>query len=330
MPIVMLTVKSEIKRPHHRDAGRRGRLHHEAVHEAAPARDGRAAPRGRARARGRLPAEGSRGRRGRATCSSTRSRASRRSRSSSTRSASGSSSTRRSASSSWTSRTTPTSRTSTAGRSSTTSCGRRRAALKRTSRRRSSRPRTSSRMQPALGLGVLRLPLGAARPPGRRDPRAASSARRGRSRSRCGATLSEKFRNRIQRKIGLYVGVREAPLQPAGPPRAARLPRRSARRSRMASYEGRGARGAPAGAVQGRPRPPARSRPSTSRSSTSRTGRSFAHEALSRGPADSPFENPEVLFDYALKSDQVWSLEKICMQFAAERFRGKRPRACSS
>jgi EAL domain-containing protein (putative c-di-GMP-specific phosphodiesterase class I) len=32
-----------------------------------------------------------------------------------------------------------------------------------------------------------------------------------------------------------------------------------------------------------------------------------------------------VLFDYALKSDQVWALEKICMQFSAERFAGKRP-----
>ena len=32
-----------------------------------------------------------------------------------------------------------------------------------------------------------------------------------------------------------------------------------------------------------------------------------------------------MLFDYALKSDQVWALEKICMQFSAERFAGKRP-----
>ena len=54
------------------------------------------------------------------------------------------------------------------------------------------------------------------------------------------------------------------------------------------------------------------------------TGKVYAHEALSRGPAESPFENPEVLFDYALKSDQVWALEKLCMQFSAERFLGRR------
>lgn len=66
-----------------------------------------------------------------------------------------------------------------------------------------------------------------------------------------------------------------------------------------------------------------RSRRSISRSWTS-TDEVFAWEALSRGPAESSFESPEVLFDYALKTDQIWSLEKICMDNSARRFVGKR------
>ena len=94
--------------------------------------------------------------------------------------------------------------------------------------------------------------------------------------------------------------------------------------------EGRRARGAPAGAVQGRPRAPADRDRSTSRSSTSRRAAS-SRTRLSRAARPSlPFENPEVLFDYALKSDQVWSLEKICMQFSAERFARQARRACCS
>lgn len=55
------------------------------------------------------------------------------------------------------------------------------------------------------------------------------------------------------------------------------------------------------------------------------TGAVVAHEALSRGPADTDFERPEALFSYALRTDQVWSLESLCLSFAAERFAGRRP-----
>lgn len=55
------------------------------------------------------------------------------------------------------------------------------------------------------------------------------------------------------------------------------------------------------------------------------TGAVVAHEALSRGPADTAFERPEALFSYALRTDQVWSLESLCLSFAAERFAGRRP-----
>jgi EAL domain-containing protein (putative c-di-GMP-specific phosphodiesterase class I)/CheY-like chemotaxis protein len=55
------------------------------------------------------------------------------------------------------------------------------------------------------------------------------------------------------------------------------------------------------------------------------TGAVVAHEALSRGPADTAFERPEALFSYALRTDQIWSLESLCLAFAAERFAGQRP-----
>ncbi|HUM01741.1 MAG TPA: EAL domain-containing protein [Thermoanaerobaculia bacterium] len=55
------------------------------------------------------------------------------------------------------------------------------------------------------------------------------------------------------------------------------------------------------------------------------TGAVVAHEALSRGPADTAFERPEALFAYALRTDQIWSLESLCLAFAAERFAGRRP-----
>ncbi len=55
------------------------------------------------------------------------------------------------------------------------------------------------------------------------------------------------------------------------------------------------------------------------------TGTVIAHEALSRGPADTAFERPEALFAYALRADEVWGLESICLAFAAERFSGRRP-----
>lgn len=38
----------------------------------------------------------------------------------------------------------------------------------------------------------------------------------------------------------------------------------------------------------------------------------YGYEALTRGPANTSFENPEALFDYALKNGQLWELEHVC------------------
>ena len=137
------------------------------------------------------------------------------------------------------------------------------------------------------------------------------------------ATLSEKFQHRIQRKIGLYVGYAKLLYSPQV--RLERLVYRALREAISMASTKEGERAALLREqfkdVLVHRQIETLYQPIVDLES----GAVFAHEALSRGPADSPFENPEMLFDYALKSDQVWSLEKICMQFSAERFVGKRP-----
>ena len=136
-------------------------------------------------------------------------------------------------------------------------------------------------------------------------------------------TLSEKFQNRIQRKIGLFVGYSKLLYSPQV--RLERLVYRALREAISVASTKEGERAALLREqfkdVLVRRQIETLYQPIVDLS----TGEVFAHEALSRGPAETPFENPEVLFDYALKTDQVWSLEKICMQFSAERFVGKRP-----
>jgi EAL domain-containing protein (putative c-di-GMP-specific phosphodiesterase class I)/CheY-like chemotaxis protein len=137
------------------------------------------------------------------------------------------------------------------------------------------------------------------------------------------ATLSEKFRHRIQRKIGLYVGYAKLVYSPQV--RLERLVYRALREAISVASTKEGERAALLREqfkdVLVHRQIETLYQPIVDLS----TGAVFAHEALSRGPLDSPFENPEVLFDYALKSDQVWSLEKICMKFSAEHFVGKVP-----
>ncbi len=137
------------------------------------------------------------------------------------------------------------------------------------------------------------------------------------------ATLSEKFQHRIQRKIGLYVGYAKLVYSPQV--RLERLVYRALREAISVASTKEGERAALLREqfkdVLVHRQIETVYQPIVDLS----TGAVFAHEALSRGPADSPFENPELLFDYALKSDQVWRLEKICMKFSAERFVGKRP-----
>ena len=134
--------------------------------------------------------------------------------------------------------------------------------------------------------------------------------------------LNEKFRDRIQRKIALFVGWSRLLHSPQV--RLGRLVYRALREAiTMASTK----EGERAALLREQFKDILVHKQITTVYQPIvelATGNVYAHEALSRGPADSPFENPEVLFDYALKSDQVWALEKLCMQFSAERFLGRR------
>jgi len=48
----------------------------------------------------------------------------------------------------------------------------------------------------------------------------------------------------------------------------------------------------------------------------------LGYEALSRGPAGTGFESPDLLFEYAIANDSVWDLEQLCIRSTADHFSG--------
>ncbi|MEW6734145.1 MAG: EAL domain-containing protein [Acidobacteriota bacterium] len=46
------------------------------------------------------------------------------------------------------------------------------------------------------------------------------------------------------------------------------------------------------------------------------TGAVHGYEALSRGPLDSPFSNPEIMFAFARESELTWALEQLCLKLS--------------
>lgn len=47
-------------------------------------------------------------------------------------------------------------------------------------------------------------------------------------------------------------------------------------------------------------------------------GSLYGFEALTRGPVNTPLQNPEYLFNYAMEQDQLWDLEYLCRTKALE------------
>jgi EAL domain-containing protein (putative c-di-GMP-specific phosphodiesterase class I)/DNA-binding response OmpR family regulator len=47
----------------------------------------------------------------------------------------------------------------------------------------------------------------------------------------------------------------------------------------------------------------------------------FGHEALTRGPLDTAFESPELLFAFAGENETIWELEQLCLGSSASRYR---------
>jgi EAL domain-containing protein (putative c-di-GMP-specific phosphodiesterase class I)/DNA-binding response OmpR family regulator len=46
----------------------------------------------------------------------------------------------------------------------------------------------------------------------------------------------------------------------------------------------------------------------------------FGHEALTRGPADTAFESPELLFQFAGENEAIWELEQLCLGSSARHY----------
>lgn len=46
----------------------------------------------------------------------------------------------------------------------------------------------------------------------------------------------------------------------------------------------------------------------------------FGHEALTRGPVDSAFESPDLLFQFAGENEAIWELEQLCLESSASRY----------
>ncbi len=46
----------------------------------------------------------------------------------------------------------------------------------------------------------------------------------------------------------------------------------------------------------------------------------FGHEALTRGPAETAFESPELLFQFAGENEAIWELEQICLGSSAAKY----------
>ena len=46
----------------------------------------------------------------------------------------------------------------------------------------------------------------------------------------------------------------------------------------------------------------------------------FGHEALTRGPVDSAFESPELLFQFAGEQEATWDLEQLCLASSASHY----------
>jgi len=49
----------------------------------------------------------------------------------------------------------------------------------------------------------------------------------------------------------------------------------------------------------------------------------FGHEALTRGPADTAFESPELLFQFAGEHEAIWELEQLCLASSTAHYTGQ-------
>jgi EAL domain-containing protein (putative c-di-GMP-specific phosphodiesterase class I)/DNA-binding response OmpR family regulator len=133
-------------------------------------------------------------------------------------------------------------------------------------------------------------------------------------------TLDEKFRDRIHKPIGVSVG--HAVIRPSAQMRMERVVYRALRT----------AVGVATSREEERIRTMRRGfREILERKAVSTVYQpifdladlsTLGHEALSRGPAGTAFESPDVLFEFAIANHSVWDLEELCLRSTAQHYGG--------
>ena len=133
-------------------------------------------------------------------------------------------------------------------------------------------------------------------------------------------TLEEDFGSRIHKRIGVFVG--HTVIQSNPQMRVERLVYRALRQAIAIATTREGER-------QSRLRETFKEILLTRRIRTVyqpifelETMELFGHEALTRGPVDTAFESPELLFDFAGEHQATWHLEQLCIESSAGRYGG--------
>src|SRR6476661_773650 len=133
-------------------------------------------------------------------------------------------------------------------------------------------------------------------------------------------TLDEAFGPRIHKRIGVFVG--HTVLQPNPQMRVERLVYRALRQAIAIATTKEGER-------QSRLRETFKEILRRRRIRTVyqpifdlNTMEVFGHEALTRGPVDTAFESPELLFEFAGQHEATWDLEQLCIASSAGNYNG--------
>jgi EAL domain-containing protein (putative c-di-GMP-specific phosphodiesterase class I)/DNA-binding response OmpR family regulator len=128
-------------------------------------------------------------------------------------------------------------------------------------------------------------------------------------------TLDEAFGSRIHKRIGVFVG--HTVLQPNPQMRVERLVYRALRQAIQIASTKEGER-------QSRLRETFKEILRRRRIRTVYqpiydlgTMAVYGHEALTRGPVDTAFESPELLFEFAGQHEATWDLEQLCIESSA-------------
>ncbi len=131
-------------------------------------------------------------------------------------------------------------------------------------------------------------------------------------------SLDETFGNRIHKRIGVFVG--HALLRPSPQMRVERLVYRALRQAIAVATTKEEERQAALRETFKEILRKRRVRTVYQPIFNLETMDVFGHEALTRGPAETAFESPELLFQFAGENEATWELEQLCLGSSASRY----------